>query len=77
MRRRARAVVQYIPVSWAVALEGRSDIAAVLLLLGDKDEAVSIADEMRGHGHHVVVRAHPDRGPAHPQQATIALSPGR
>jgi hypothetical protein len=42
--------------SWAVALEGRHDPAAVLLLLDDRLEAESIASEIRRHGQPVVVR---------------------
>lgn len=48
-------------MSWALALEGRSDRAAVVLLIDDEREAESIASEVRRKGIRIVVRPHPDR----------------
>lgn len=48
-------------MSWALALEGRSDRAGVVLLIDDEREAESIANEVRRKGIRIVVRPHPDR----------------
>jgi hypothetical protein len=51
-------------MEWAIALDGRSDAAGILLLLEDRQEAESIAIEVRRRGHRVVVRPYLDRGTA-------------
>jgi hypothetical protein len=48
-------------VGWAIAIEGRADLGEVLVLLGDQEEAESTADEMRRHGHRVVIQTHPGK----------------
>ncbi len=54
-------------MSWAVAVEGRADPGAVVLLLEERDEAESIAREIRERGTRVVVRPYPLLGgPARP-----------
>jgi hypothetical protein len=50
-------------MTWAVALDGRSDEEGILLLLEDREEAESIAVEVRRRGHRVVVRPYPDPPP--------------
>jgi hypothetical protein len=50
-------------MSWAVAVAGRTDLGAILLLVPERDEAEAIASEMRCNGHHVDVQPFPDRGP--------------
>ncbi len=49
-------------MSWAVTMEGRVDPAAIVLLLEERDEAESIAREIRDRGTRVVVRPYPVRG---------------
>jgi hypothetical protein len=51
-------------MSWGIALEGRTDPAAILLLFDDRREAEEIAFEVRRRGHPVVVRPCVDGGAA-------------
>ena len=44
------------PMPYAVVLDGRDDVAAVLMLLDDRAEAEVIAVEVRAAGHRVEVR---------------------
>ncbi len=55
-------------VSWAVAMEGRLDPAAIVLLIEERAEAESIAREMCSRGTRVVVRPYPALAaiPPHP-----------
>ena len=54
-------------MGWAVAMEGRVDPASIVLLLDEREEAESIAQEIRSRGTRVVVRPYPPRNaPAHP-----------
>jgi hypothetical protein len=46
-------------MGWALTLEGRVDPAAIILLVDDKDEAESIAQEVRRNGTRVVIRPYP------------------
>ena len=48
-------------MEWAVALAGRADPEAILILLDERDEAEQIAIEMRRKGHRVEVRTYPGR----------------
>jgi len=57
------------PMEWAIALEGRTDLGGILLLLEDRAEAESIAGEMRERGHRVAVRPYPLRPAAPPHKA--------
>jgi hypothetical protein len=43
-------------VEWAVVLEGRSAPEGILLVLAERQEAETIASEVRKKGHRVVVR---------------------
>ena len=47
-------------MSWAVAVAGRTDPGAILLLVAERDEAEAIASEMRCNGQHVDVQPFPD-----------------
>jgi hypothetical protein len=62
-------------MGWAIALEGRTDQAAILLLFDDRREAEDIAWEICRRGHPVVVRPYPDRGLARPLSGA-ASTPG-
>lgn len=53
-------------MGWAVAMEGRLDPGGIVLLLEDRLEAESLADEIRTRGTRVVVRMYP--GPGRPLQ---------
>lgn len=46
-------------MGWALTLEGRVDPAAIVLLVDDKDEAESIAQEVRRNGTRIVIRPYP------------------
>lgn len=46
-------------MSWALTLEGRVDPAGIVLLVDDKEEAESIAQEVRRNGTRVVIRPYP------------------
>jgi hypothetical protein len=46
-------------VSWALTLEGRFDLASIILLLDDKEEAEIIAQEVRRNGTPIVIRPYP------------------
>jgi len=50
-------------MTWAVAIAGRTDRAGILFLMDDRDEADSLAAELRQHGQRVVVRLHPPVDP--------------
>jgi len=52
-------------MGWAVTMDGRSDPGGIVLLIEEREEAESIADEMRTRGTQVVVRPYPDRRPSH------------
>ena len=47
-------------MGWALTLEGRADPAAIILLVDDKEEAESIAQEVRRNGTRVVIRPYPN-----------------
>lgn len=46
-------------MGWAVTMEGRADPAAIVLLVEEREEAESIASEIRSRGPRVVVRPYP------------------
>ena len=46
-------------MGWALTLEGRVDPAAIVLLVDDKEEAESIAQEVRRNGTRIVIRPYP------------------
>lgn len=46
-------------MGWAVTMEGRADPAAIVLLIEEREEAESIANEIRSRGTRVVVRPYP------------------
>ena len=46
-------------MGWALTLEGRVDPAGIVLLVDDKDEAESIAQEVRRNGTRIVIRPYP------------------
>ena len=48
-------------MGWAVAMEGRVDPGAIVLLIEEREEAESIAREIRSRGTRVVVRPYPAR----------------
>jgi hypothetical protein len=47
-------------MGWAIVLEGRTDVGAILLLFDDRQAAEEIAFEVRRRGHPVVVRPYPE-----------------
>jgi hypothetical protein len=49
-------------MSWAVALEGRSDRGSIVLLFDERSEAESIAQEIRTRGTRVEVQVYPRAG---------------
>ncbi len=49
-------------MGWAITIDGRTDPAAIVVLLDEREEAESIAAEIRRRGRRVVVRPYPDRG---------------
>ena len=49
-------------MSWALTLEGSLDPAAIVLLVDDKEEAESIAQEVRRNGTRIVIRQYPPTG---------------
>jgi hypothetical protein len=46
-------------MSWAVVMEGRTDVTAIVMLIDDRDEAETIAAEICQRGPLVVVRPYP------------------
>jgi hypothetical protein len=48
---------------WVIAIDGRCDVGAILMILSDRHEAESIAKEMRDNGQKVVARRLSDLGP--------------
>lgn len=50
-------------MGWAVTMEGRMDPGGIVLLIDEREEAESIAREIRSRGPKVVVRPYPVRGP--------------
>jgi hypothetical protein len=54
-------------MGWAVRLEGRTGPAGILLLIDDKNEAESIAQEIRRRGTRIVVS---------PYRSTELVRPG-
>ena len=48
-------------MGWAVAMEGRVDPGAIVLLIEEREEAESIAREICSRGTRVVVRPYPAR----------------
>jgi hypothetical protein len=60
-------------MGWAVTVEGRSDPGGIVLLLDDRSEAESIADEIRNRGTRVVVKLY--AGPGRPLQPASGSSP--
>ncbi len=51
------------PVTWAVALEGRTDPGGTLMLIEDRQEAENLALEIRRRGQRVTVRLYRKPGP--------------
>ena len=51
-------------MGWAITIDGRTDPAAIVVLLDEREEAESMAAEIRRRGPRVVVRPYPDRGTA-------------
>jgi len=49
-------------MGWAVTMEGRSDPGGIVLLLEDRAEAESIANEIRTRGTPVIVRLYQGGG---------------
>ena len=47
-------------MGWAVTMDGRSDPGGIVLLIEEREEAESIAREIRTRGPRVVVRPYPD-----------------
>ena len=56
-------------MGWAVTMEGRTDPRAILLLVEEREEAESIASEIRSRGTEVVVRPYPTNRIASPSRA--------
>jgi hypothetical protein len=57
-------------MSWAVTMEGRADPSAIVLLIEEREEAESIASEIRSRGPRVVVRPYPFvQVAAHPRES--------
>lgn len=56
-------------MTWAVVMEGRTDLAAIVVLIDDRDEAEIIAGEICRRGPRVVVHPYPAQGsvPTPPQ----------
>jgi ERCC4-type nuclease len=48
-------------MSWAVTIDGRADPGGIVVLIDEREEAESIAREIRRRGTQVVVRPYPDR----------------
>jgi hypothetical protein len=46
-------------MSWALTLEGRADLAGILLLVDDRDEAEIIAREVSRKGTRIVIKPFP------------------
>lgn len=61
-------------MGWAIVLEGRTDPAGILLLFDDREEAESIAWELRRRGHPVVVLPYEERSPTQSQPADRSSS---
>lgn len=59
-------------MGWALTLVGRVDRAGILMLVEDRDEAESLAHEIRRNGTQIVVRPYPSAGsvPSFPAQTT-------
>jgi hypothetical protein len=61
---------------WVVAIDGRCDVGAILMIVSNRQEAESIATEMRERGQKVVARRladlEPQRGRRSPPQGTAA-----
>ena len=51
-------------MGWALTVDGRVDRAAILMLVEDREEAESIAHEIRRNGTRIVVRPYPSAGAA-------------
>lgn len=56
-------------MGWALTLDGRMDRAGILMLIEDREEAESLAHEIRRNGTRIVVRPYPSGG------SVAALSP--
>ena len=48
-------------MGWALAVEGKPDPSGIVLLIDDKDEAESIAKDIRRTGIRIVIRPYPGR----------------
>ncbi|MDA8048246.1 MAG: hypothetical protein M0Z30_23910 [Actinomycetota bacterium] len=48
-------------MGWAVAMEGRVDLGAIVFLIEEREEAESLAREICSRGTRVVVRPYPAR----------------
>ena len=48
-------------MEWAITIDGRTDPAAIVVLLEEREEAESIAEEIRRRGPRVAVRPYPDQ----------------
>jgi hypothetical protein len=53
------------PAGWAIAIDGRTDPGGIVVVLDEREEAESIASEIRRRGPRVVVRPYPEQ-PAAP-----------
>jgi ERCC4-type nuclease len=57
-------------MGWAVTIDGRADPGAIVVLIDEREEAESIAGEIRSHGIQVVVRPFPDGTASLPRAAS-------
>ena len=48
-------------MGWALAVEGKPDPSGIVLLIDDKEEAESIAKDIRRTGIRIVIRPYPGR----------------
>ncbi len=59
-------------MSWALTVEGRTDPAGIVLLIDEREEAESIAQDIRRNGIPIVIRPYAARE----KSAGVGLSPG-
>jgi hypothetical protein len=57
-------------MGWSVIIDGRADPGGIVLLLEERNEAESIALEMRSRGTQVVVRPYPDTRASNPRASS-------
>jgi hypothetical protein len=55
-------------MGWALVMEGRTDLAAIVVLIDDRDEAEIIAREICLRGPRVVVKPYPAPGSPPPRR---------